>query len=177
MKVVLSNGDVMQTRSRAVKSSVGYNLHQLLIGSEGTLCVVTELTLAIQPIPKAVLSARCIFPSTRTVSECVADLVKKKGISQLARAELVNAKAMAAVNMYSKTNYDEKPTLFLEFHGANDQVSWIYHYVSYLSVLVQTYKLLPPLLFLLLYLYICSYYCLNNCYHNYSSLLSSIYLS
>lgn len=116
MTVVLADGRVMTTRTRAAKTSVGYNIHQLLMGSEGTLCVVTELVLKILPLPPAVLAARARFPTARAVSECVAQLVAC-AVSQMARAELLNTEAMHCINKYEKTAYAECPTLFLEFHG------------------------------------------------------------
>ncbi len=123
MTVVLADGRIMKTRTRAVKSSVGYNLHQLFIGSEGTLCIVTELVLKVLPIPRNVLAARALFPSARCVSECVAVLANR-GVSQLARAELLNAIAMDSVNKHENTSYPVAPTLFLEFHGTSaDDVS------------------------------------------------------
>lgn len=121
MTVVMSDGRVMVTRTRAPKSSVGYNLHQLLIGSEGTLCIVTELILVVRPIPSAMLAARVQFPSTRQVCDFVTALIAA-GVTQLARAELLNALMMRGVNKYSKTDYPEAPTLFLEFHGTTAEV-------------------------------------------------------
>ena len=119
MVVVLSDGRVMKTRSLAVKSSVGYNLHQLLMGTEGTLGVITELTLEVMKIPPAVMASRACFPTTRLVTEYVSKLLSSGLSNQLARAELLNAQAMACVNKYDGTNYPIAPTLFLEFHGGN----------------------------------------------------------
>lgn len=120
MTVVLSDGRIMRTRTRAAKSSAGYNLHQLFIGSEGTLCVVTELVLRVLPLPQASLAARACFPSSRAVTDCVTALIAA-GVSQLARAELLNTTIMRGVNLHSGTSYPEAPTLFLEFHGPSAQ--------------------------------------------------------
>jgi D-lactate dehydrogenase (cytochrome) len=137
---VLSDGRVMVTRSRAPKSSVGYNLHQLLIGSEGTLAIVTELVLVIRPLPAAVLAARAQFPSTHHVTDFVSALIQA-GVTQLARAELLNGIMMRAVNRYSNTAFPEAPTLFLEFHGTTKAVRL-------------------EISFLIILLFRCSFFCL-----------------
>jgi D-lactate dehydrogenase (cytochrome) len=117
MTAVLADGRVLErTRARTVKSSAGYNLHQLIIGSEGSLVVVTKLVLPIRPLPRAVLATRSQFKDTAAATDFVAKLMKA-GLTQLARAELMNEAIIEAINIYSKTAFQRLPALFLEFHA------------------------------------------------------------
>ncbi|WAH41012.1 FAD-binding protein [Alicyclobacillus fastidiosus] len=115
LEVVLADGTVLHTGGLAVKSSAGYNLTGLFVGSEGTLGVFTEITLRLQAIPQEVVAARAVFPDLDTVGKAAAELTSS-GLS-LGRIELVDAGTVRVVNAYKGTHYDEAPTLFLEFSG------------------------------------------------------------
>ncbi len=121
MKVVLPDGRLIKTGSKAKKSSAGYNLTQLFIGSEGTLGVITELTLKLHPYPEAVDAAVCCFPSVEAAVNTAIKTIQN-GVS-IARIELLDAQMMLAINRYSHVDYQEKPTLFLEFHGSRAEIS------------------------------------------------------
>lgn len=116
MTVVLADGRVVKTGGRARKSSAGYDLTRLLIGSEGTLGIITELTVRLYPIPEAISSAVCAFPSVDAAVDTVIQTIQL-GIP-VARIELLDALTLSAVNRYSKTTLKELPTLFFEFHGS-----------------------------------------------------------
>ncbi|GMB09528.1 FAD-binding oxidoreductase [Thermolongibacillus altinsuensis] len=115
LEVVLADGTVIHTGNLAAKSSSGYHLNGLFVGSEGTLGCITELTLRVYGIPEYILAARASFPSVNDAVKAVVSILQA-GIP-IARVELVDEHSMKQVNMYSKTDYKEKPTLFLEFHG------------------------------------------------------------
>ncbi|MDQ0273470.1 FAD-binding oxidoreductase [Cytobacillus purgationiresistens] len=115
LEVVLPNGKIIQAGSLAKKSSSGYHLNGLFIGSEGTLGVFTEITLKLQGIPEAVLAARCSF-SNIEASVKAAQAVLHAGIP-VGRMELVDDVSIRKVNEYSGTSYPEQPSLFFEFHG------------------------------------------------------------
>ncbi|TRZ57148.1 MAG: FAD-binding protein [Rhodocyclaceae bacterium] len=116
MTAVLADGTVIKTGGRARKSSAGYDLTRLLIGSEGTLGIITELTVRLYPIPEAISSAVCAFPSIAAAVNAVIQVIQM-GVP-IARIELLNALMVKAVNRYSKTSLREAPTLFFEFHGS-----------------------------------------------------------
>src|SRR5690606_29391406 len=99
------------------KSSAGYDLTRLLVGSEGTLGVITGLTLKLYGIPQAISGGVCPFPSVDAACNAVITTIQM-GVP-VARIELVNALCMRALNGYAKLDYPETPCLFLEFHGTD----------------------------------------------------------
>ncbi|MBM3510513.1 MAG: FAD-binding protein [Alphaproteobacteria bacterium] len=115
LKVVLPDGRIVETAHRARKSAAGYDLTRLFVGSEGTLGIVTEVTLRLYGIPEAISAAVCPFESIAGAVDAVI-LTIQSGIP-VARVELMDAESMAALNRYAKLAYPEKPTLLLEFHG------------------------------------------------------------
>jgi D-lactate dehydrogenase (cytochrome) len=116
LKAVLADGRVVRTAQRARKSSAGYDLTRLLVGSEGTLGIITELTLRLQGIPEAISAAIVSFPSVEAA--CNATILALQSGIPMARIELLDRQTVAAVNAYSKTSLPEKPLLLLEFHGS-----------------------------------------------------------
>src|SRR6478609_10212996 len=117
---VMANGEIIRTGTRAKKSSAGYDLTRLLVGSEGTLGIITEVTVRLYPQPEAVSAAVCPFPDVAGAVDTVIRTIQR-GVP-IARAELLDALTVAAVNRYSKTELKEQPTLFLEFHGTPSSV-------------------------------------------------------
>lgn len=115
LEVVLADGSVMRTGGMAAKSSAGYNLTGLFVGSEGTLGVITELTLRVYGIPEATVAARAAFPDVFMACNAAYAIIGS-GVP-IGRVELVDENTVAAVNRLKGTNYTAKPTLFLEFHG------------------------------------------------------------
>jgi D-lactate dehydrogenase (cytochrome) len=115
LEVVLADGSIIHTGNMAAKSSSGYHLNGLYVGSEGTLGCFTELTLKVYGIPEHVMAARASFPTLNDAVEAVVSILQA-GIP-IARVELVDEPSMKQVNLFSDTNYTEGPTLFLEFHG------------------------------------------------------------
>jgi D-lactate dehydrogenase (cytochrome) len=116
LTAVLADGSVLKTGARARKSASGYDLTRLMIGSEGTLGVITELTLKLQGIPETILSAVCSFASVE--GACNATIVAMQMGLPLARIELADEVQIKACNAYSHLSLPEQPTLFLEFHGS-----------------------------------------------------------
>jgi D-lactate dehydrogenase (cytochrome) len=121
LKVVLANGEVMTTARRAKKSSAGYDLTRLMVGSEGTLGIITELTLRLAGIPEAIASGICPFPSVEAA--CNATILTIQSGIPVARIELLDALQVKACNLYSKLSLPEVPMLFLEFHGTDAGVA------------------------------------------------------
>jgi D-lactate dehydrogenase (cytochrome) len=121
LKVVLANGELMTAARRAKKSSAGYDLTRLIVGSEGTLGVITELTLRLSGIPEAIAAGVCPFPSVEACCEATI-LTIQSGIP-VARIELLDALQVRACNAYSKLALPETPMLFLEFHGSDAGVA------------------------------------------------------
>jgi D-lactate dehydrogenase (cytochrome) len=121
LKVVLANGEVMSTARRAKKSAAGYDLTGLMIGSEGTLGVITELTLRLSGIPEAIASGVCPFPSVEAA--CNATILTIQSGIPVARIELLDALQVKACNQYSKLTLPETPMLFVEFHGSDASVA------------------------------------------------------
>jgi D-lactate dehydrogenase (cytochrome) len=118
--VVTADGSVVRTRSRARKSSAGYDLTRLFIGSEGTLGLICEATLKIHPTPEAMAAAVCPFATLEGAVTCVLD-VGRLGIP-VARIELADAAQIEAINRHDEMDHEVAPTLFLEFHGSQTEV-------------------------------------------------------
>jgi D-lactate dehydrogenase (cytochrome) len=118
--VVTPDGELVRTRSRARKSSAGYDLTRLMIGSEGTLGLVCEATLRLQPSPEAMSAAVAVFPTLRDAVQCVIAAVQE-GI-RVARIELGDERLVEATNRYAELDMTVAPTLFLEFHGGDEEV-------------------------------------------------------
>lgn len=120
LEVVLADGRIIRTGSRARKSSAGYDLTRLFVGSEGTLGIVTEATLRLYGRPEAVSAAVVAFPDVAAAVDTVIETIQS-GVP-VARIELLDALQIRAVNQYSKLDLAEEPTLFLEFHGTASSV-------------------------------------------------------
>lgn len=117
MTVVMPDGHIVKTGTRARKSAAGYDLTHLMIGAEGTLGIITELTVKLHGLPEAISSATVAFENVAGAIDTVIASIQY-GIP-MARIELMDALAMQAVNRFSGLDYAEKPTLFLEFHGTH----------------------------------------------------------
>jgi D-lactate dehydrogenase (cytochrome) len=120
LKVVLADGRIIQTARRAKKSSAGYDLTRLFVGSEGTLGIITEVTVKLHPVQAAMSAAVCAFPTIQGAADTVIQTLQS-GIP-IARSELLCATTMAALNRHNKTSHREMPTLLLEFHGTEAAV-------------------------------------------------------
>jgi D-lactate dehydrogenase (cytochrome) len=121
LKVVLANGEVIDTARRAKKTSAGYDLTRLIVGSEGTLGVITQLTLRLSGIPEAISGGTCPFPSVEACCKTAIHTIQS-GIP-IARIELLDALQVRACNLHSKLDLPETPMLFLEFHGTEASVA------------------------------------------------------
>jgi D-lactate dehydrogenase (cytochrome) len=119
LKVVLADGRLITTGTRARKSAAGYDLTRLFVGSEGTLGVITEVTLRLHPVPEAVSAAVCSFDSLRGAIDTVITTIQL-GVP-VARIELLDDVHMDAINRYSKTSYPVASTLLFEFHGEHQR--------------------------------------------------------
>ncbi len=116
LEVVTASGEVIRTGTRARKSSAGYDLTRLMVGSEGTLGVITEITVKLYPLPEAVSAATCSFPSIEAAVRTTIQIIQM-GIP-IARVELIDANAVRMVNAHSKLTLPEQPMLLMEFHGS-----------------------------------------------------------
>jgi D-lactate dehydrogenase (cytochrome) len=121
LKVVLSNGEVIDTARRAKKTSAGYDLTRLMVGSEGTLGVITQLTLKLSGIPEAISGGICPFPSVEACCNTAIQTIQS-GVP-VARIELLDSLQVRACNLHSNIGLPETPMLFLEFHGTEASVA------------------------------------------------------
>ncbi|MBN9040990.1 MAG: FAD-binding oxidoreductase [Rhizobiales bacterium 62-47] len=121
LKVVRGDGEIITTATRAKKSSAGYDLTRLFVGAEGTLGIISELTIKLHGIPEMIAAASCSFATVRGACEATI-LAMQAGIS-VARIELLNAAQVRACNAYSKLSLPETPLLLLEFHGSEIEVA------------------------------------------------------
>jgi len=121
LRAVLASGEVVTTAARARKTSAGFDLTRLMVGSEGTLGIITELTLRLRGIPEAVSAATCSFPTVAAACAAVIQTIQY-GIP-VARIELLDALQVRAVNAYSKLSLPETPLLVVEFHGSDAGVA------------------------------------------------------
>jgi D-lactate dehydrogenase (cytochrome) len=120
LEVVLADGRVVRTGTRAVKTSAGYNFTELFIGSEGTLGVITELTLRLHPIPERIVVARAAFPTVEAACRAAAAIIGAGVL--VTRCELLDTTTIAALNAFKGTTFPESPYLFLELSGEVDVV-------------------------------------------------------
>ncbi len=119
LTVVLADGKIIHTGSRARKSAAGYDLTHLFVGSEGTLGVITEIVLRLHILPEAVSAAVCAFSSINSAVQAAISVIQR-GIN-VARIELLDDKQLKAINKFSQTDLLELPTLLFEFHGINER--------------------------------------------------------
>ena len=115
LEAVTASGEVIHTGTRAKKSAAGYDLTRLLVGSEGTLGIMTEITVRLYPLPEAVSAAICSFPSIEAAVRTVIQTIQL-GVP-IARVELIDANTVRMVNAHSKLTLREEPMLLMEFHG------------------------------------------------------------
>jgi D-lactate dehydrogenase (cytochrome) len=120
LRVVTADGNEIHTARRARKSAAGYDLTHLFVGAEGTLGIITEITLRLHPIPEVIAAAVCPFETLEGAATTVIQAIQV-GVP-LARAEILDDNQMRAINRWSKLDYAEKTTLFLEFHGSQAAV-------------------------------------------------------
>ena len=116
LEVVTASGEVIRTGTRAKKSSAGYDLTRLMVGSEGTLGVITEVTLKLYPIPEAISAAVCSFPSIEAAVRTTIQMIQL-GVP-IARVELIDSNTVRMVNAHSKLGLREEAMLLMEFHGS-----------------------------------------------------------
>ena len=116
LEVVTASGQILRTGTRARKSSAGYDLTRLMVGSEGTLGVITEVTLRVYPLPEAISAAVCSFPSIEAAVRTTIEIIQM-GIP-IARVEFVDGATVAMFNQHSKLALREEPLLLMEFHGS-----------------------------------------------------------
>ncbi|BDT70046.1 putative FAD-linked oxidoreductase [Comamonadaceae bacterium OS-1] len=116
LEVVTASGETIRTGTRAKKSSAGYDLTRLMVGSEGTLGVITEVTLKVYPLPEAISAAICSFPSIEAAVRTTIQVIQL-GVP-IARVELIDANTVRMVNAYAKLGLREEPMLLMEFHGS-----------------------------------------------------------
>jgi len=121
LRVVTPQGEVIHTGTRARKSSAGYDLTRLMVGSEGTLGVMTEITLKLYPLPEAISAATCSFPSIDAAVRTTIQLIQV-GVP-IARCELLDRNAVVAVNRHDRLTLPESPLLLMEFHGSEAGVA------------------------------------------------------
>jgi D-lactate dehydrogenase (cytochrome) len=121
LTVVLADGRIIKTGRRAKKTSSGYDLTRLIVGSEGTLGIITELTLRLHGQPEAISAAVCEFPDTKSAIDTVIAAIQS-GIP-MARIEYLNEPMIKAINLIEKMDLSERPHLFLEFHGSQSGVA------------------------------------------------------
>jgi D-lactate dehydrogenase (cytochrome) len=119
LTVIDARGQIVRTHSRARKSSAGYDLTRLIIGSEGTVALICDATLRLHPIPEATAAAQCTFPSLDAAVQCVVR-VGQHAIP-VARIELADELQIEAINRHDETSFTVAPTLFIEFHGGSEQ--------------------------------------------------------
>ena len=120
LEVVMPNGEIIKTANRDLIDPNGFNSSHLLVGSEGTLSLFTEITLKLYGIPEEIGAGRCTFPSVKNATDAVIMTIQA-GIP-VARIELLDVAQVKAVNNYSKLNLPESPLLLLEFHGSKSSV-------------------------------------------------------
>ena len=127
LEVVTASGEVIRTGTRAKKSSAGYDLTRLMVGSEGTLGVMTEITVRLYPLPEAISAAICSFPSIEAAVRSTIQIIQM-GIP-IARVELIDSNTVRMVNTYAKLGLSESPLLLMEFHGSpsgvKEQAEWV----------------------------------------------------
>ena len=116
LEVVTASGEVIRTGTRAKKSAAGYDLTRLMVGSEGTLGVITEITVKLYPLPEAISAAVCSFPSIEAAVRTTIEVIQL-GVP-IARVELIDANTVRMVNAHSKLGLREEPMLLMEFHGS-----------------------------------------------------------
>ena len=116
LEVVTASGEIIHTGTRAKKSSAGYDLTRLMVGSEGTLGVITQVTVKLYPLPEAISAAICSFPSIEAAVRTTIQIIQM-GIP-IARVELLDANTVRMVNAHSKLGLREEPLLLMEFHGS-----------------------------------------------------------
>jgi D-lactate dehydrogenase (cytochrome) len=120
LTVVTSDGRIIRTGTRAKKSSAGYDLTRIFVGSEGTLGIITEVTVRLYPQPEAISAAVCSFPSTKDAVNAVIQTIQM-GVP-IARVEFLDEQGVKCINAHDKLNLPEKPLLLFEFHGSEHGV-------------------------------------------------------